>query len=162
ARCALPSVRPGRRSFMLFASRVLGLALAVLVAAQAADPPSRTYVGELAGGPRSARIALVAQGNDVVAYVCSQDKEFTQAHLRGYEGSLKEGRLAVTLDGYTLTARIEGEKAEGSLVGPDRKALTFTATRTIPGTLAGLYRGEDKLGDDSVVLGWIVDQRHDV
>src|SRR5262249_968603 len=154
--CALRSpVGPsGKEVYMLFVSRVLALGLAVMVAAQAepVEPPSRSFVGELAGGPRSARIALVAQGNDVVAYGCSQDKEFNQAHPRWYEGSLKEGRLAITLDGHTLTARIEGNKVEGNLVGPDRKTLTFTATRTVPGTLAGLYRAEDKLADDVVVL----------
>jgi hypothetical protein len=152
---------------MLFVSRLLALAvgLAALVPVQGADPvepPSRTFVGEVAGGPRSARIALVVQGSAVVAYACSQDKEFNQAHARWYEGDLKDNRLNVTLDGNTLSARVAGDKIEGTVTGPDRKALTFTATHAPSGGLVGLYRGEDRLGDEDFVLGWIVDQRHDV
>jgi hypothetical protein len=124
--------------------------------------PSRTYVGELAGGPRSARIAQVVRGSAVVAYACSQDQEFNQAHARWYEAELKDQRLAVSQDGCKLTARVEADAVKGTLVGPDGKEMTFTARRTAPNSLAGLYRGEDQFGGDDHVLGWIVDQNHDV
>jgi hypothetical protein len=143
----------------------LGLTAAAAVPCRGAEPPpapSRTYVGELAGGPRSARVALVVQGNAVVAYACSQDQEFNQAHARWYEGELKDQRLAVTQDGFKLNARVEADAAKGTLAGPDGKEMTFTARRTAPNGLAGLYRGEDQFGGDDHVLGWIVDQNHDV
>ncbi len=143
----------------------LGLTAAAAVPCRGAEPPpapSRTYVGELAGGPRSARVALVVQGNAVVAYACSQDQEFNQAHARWYDAELKDQRLAVTQDGYKLTARVEGDAVKGTLAGPDGKELTFTARPTAPNSLAGLYRGEDQFGGDDHVLGWIVDQKHDV
>jgi hypothetical protein len=143
----------------------LGLA-AVTVAAglcRGAEPaPSRTYVGELLGGPRSARVALVVKGNDFVAYVCSQDQQFNQDHSRWYEGELKDQRLTITRDGRTLTARVEADQVRGTLVGPDGKELSFTARRTAPNSLVGLYRGEDQFEGDEYVLGWIVDQQHDV
>jgi hypothetical protein len=142
----------------------LGLTLAAAIVCRGAEPPqpSRTYVGELSGGPRSARIALVVQGTQVVAYACSQDQQFNQDHARWYEGELKDQRLTVKQDGYTLTARVEGDRARGTLVGPDGKELTFSAERTAPNSLAGLYRGVDQFDGDEHLLGWIVDAKHDV
>jgi hypothetical protein len=151
---------------MTLACRVvsaLGLAAAAAIGWGAEPPaPSRTYVGELAGGPRSARIALVIQGNAVVAYACSQDQQFNQDHARWYEGELKDQRLAVTRDGRQLTARVEGDMVKGTLVGPDGREMTFTTRRTAANSLAGLYRGEDRFAGEDYVLGWIVDQNHDV
>jgi hypothetical protein len=75
---------------------------------------------------------------------------------------LKDQRLAVTQEGRKLTARVEADTVKGTLVGPDGKELTFTAHRTAPNSLAGLYRGVDRFDGDEHVLGWIVDQKHDV
>jgi len=134
--------------------------VAALTAPARAEAPPRTFVGELVGGPRSARIALVVHGDDVTAYACSQDDEFNKAHSQWFQGKLKDGAVEASEAGNTLKARPKGDSVEGTLTGTDRKELSFVAARAKG--VAGLYRGEDRFGDEDFVAGWIVDQRHDV
>jgi hypothetical protein len=99
-------------------------------------------------------------GEDITAYACSQDDEFNKAHSHWFQGKFKDGAVEAAESGNTLKARLKGDTVEGTLTGTDRKELSFIASRAKG--VAGLYRAEDRFGDEDYVAGWIVDQRHDV
>lgn len=116
-----------------------------------------TFVGEITGAPESARIAFVVEGNKFVAYVCSGDQTFNDSFSRWLRGEVKDGKLSVTVDEIELVATLKDTTLTGTI--KKGKAHEFTA-KAIPGDAnAGLFRAADKLGDDDVIFGWIMDEK---
>lgn len=144
---------------------VFGALLALCVGLRAdetdpADPataPFATFVGELKGAPESARVAFVIEGDTFVAYVCSGDQPFNTAFSRWYRGDVRDGKLSATVDGVELVATANGDTVAGALKGT--ATHEFAAARVPGGANAGLFRAAEKLGDDDVVFGWIVDEK---
>src|SRR5262249_9105191 len=154
-----------------FSGAVLTGALATLFAVQgprpadarAAEPTTeeapaaaRTYVGAVEGAPRSARVGVVADGADFVAYVCSQDDGFNKAHSHWLKGKVAGNRLSGEPGGLKIAAELKDDKVEGSLTA-DGKTLKFSAAAVEPGGPAALYRAEDTADGEHYVLGWVID-----
>jgi hypothetical protein len=139
------------------------LALAALLVATpvalAAD--ATTYIGVLPAEP-PARIAVVVEGTSFLAYACGQTDEFNQAHSAWFKGKLSNGRMEATVGDKTFSAALEKGVVRGSLASDGSRGKEFTA-KPVPATaLAGLYRATREVGGDPLVLGWIVDAKHQV
>jgi hypothetical protein len=123
-------------------------------AAQAGKAVS--YVGKLNGGPTSARVAVVADGDDFIAYVCSSDDAFNQKASRWFKGKLEDGKFSTEPDGLKLNGAITASGLKGTLSGEEE--MTFSAKATDNATMAGLFRAEFNDGEDDMIGGWIVDE----
>src|SRR5262249_61205106 len=73
----------------------LGAAVFLVGGPQAAGeekaPEVRTFIGPLEGAPRSARIGVVTDGAEFVAYICSQDADFNQNFSKWLKGPVGDG-----------------------------------------------------------------------
>src|SRR5260370_23530600 len=156
-----------------FAGAALTAALAALFAvhgpggparaarpAPAEEPPAaaeaRTYIGPLEGAPRSARVGVITDGADFIAYVCSQDDAFNKDHSQWLKGPVADGKLKGEAGGVKIDAQLLPDKVEGSLTAAG-KTLKFSAAAVEPGGCSGLYRAEDDADGAHYVLGWIAD-----
>jgi hypothetical protein len=146
-----------RRGFGLAGN--LGMVLLLCASAAADDKPaaSRTFLGMLDGAPKNSLIAVVVEGSEVLAYACSEDENFNKTNSRWLRGAAAEGALQAANDGVKLEAKIGEDAVAGTLTGPDKKELKFTATPA--GENGGLFRAEGKVGDEEHVAGWIADGR---
>ena len=134
------------------------LVLAFAGALRAEGPDSRTFVGPC-GDEKTARIGVVADDGMMVAYVCSQDETFNTANARWFTGTVANGKLSgKSPDGRTLTGTMTGNGIEGQIANGDG-TLPFRAKLCdTTGTMAGLYRAEEKDGEHDYVAGWVVDE----
>jgi len=148
----------------------LGMILLLGASTATADPPaseakpaaqqpaaSRTYIGTLEGAPKNSLIAVVVEGNEVLAYACSADEQFNTTSSRWFRGAAADGKLQAANDGVELEAGIGEGAVTGTLTGPDMKALKFQATPA--GENGGLFRAEGKVDEEEHVAGWIADGR---
>jgi hypothetical protein len=135
------------------------MVLLVCASAAADEKPaaSRTYVGVLDGAPKNSLIAVVVEGNEVLAYACSEDEKFNATNGRWFRAAAADGKLQAANDGVRLDAAIGQGAVTGTLTGPDKKGLKFTATPA--GEHRGLFRAEGKVEDQEHVAGWIADGR---
>ena len=112
-----------------------------------AEPEPVTYVGWVDGG--GASVAIIADGDDTVAYVC--DGATAEAWLRG---SSRDGELELAGEGGSLVAGYDDRRAIGEVTVAGRR-WTFTIPAVAPPE--GLYRFADTVaGGAEVVGGWIV------
>jgi hypothetical protein len=119
----------------------------------------KTYIGALKDSHDSARIALVADANTYLLYICSQDQATNQALSRWVQGKVgKDGSfVGASADGVKVTGDIKEGVAEGNVTGKDGKELSFRAKMVAESDRAGLYRREFKEDGAECVAGWIVD-----
>ncbi len=150
------------------AGTLLGLVALVLCINQpatgdAAQPPpaapgtEHTYVGTLTGGDDSARIGVVVDDKNFLAYVCSQDKEFNAEHAAWFKGARSDDELEATNTGRTLKATVAADQVIGELRSGD-KTMTFTAKACDDHMVAGLYRAEETDDGQKCVFGWVIDE----
>lgn len=142
-----------RRGFGLVGT--LSLLLCASATADEEPAASRTYIGVIDGAPKNSLIAVVVEGNEVLAYACSDDETFNTRNSRWFRETAADGELQAANDGVKLAATIGKDAVAGTLTGPDKKALKFTATAA--GENAGLFRAEGKVEDEEHVAGWIAD-----
>lgn len=139
--------------------RLLPLAL-LLAAPVAVAADATTYIGVLAAEP-PARIAVVVEGETFLAYACGKTDEFNQAHSAWFKGKVSNGRMEATAGDKTFTASVDKGAVRGSLA-TDGRAKEFAAKPVPTSAIAGLYRATREVGGDTLVLGWIVDAKHQV
>jgi hypothetical protein len=121
-------------------------------------PEVRTFIGTLDGAPRSARIGVITDGAEFVAYVCSQDAEFNQAYSKWLKGTVGDrSRLSAAAEGVKIEAAVGAEKIEGQLEAGG-KSMKFSAAVVDPEAGAGLFRAEDTVKDETHVFGWLVEE----
>lgn len=160
-------------SRLKFFSRAIALAVfvaGVLLASrgQADDPADApdvaptTYIGELKGAPESARISFVIEGDKFVAYVCSADKAFNETFSRWLRGEVTKGKLSAKSPcGAAVTASASADTVTGTLT-KEGTSFVFTAKAVAGDANAGLFRAADKLGEDDVIFGWIMDEKGEI
>ena len=142
-----------RRGF----GRVGTLSVLLCASAAADEKPaaSQTYIGVIDGAPKNSLIAVVVEGNEVLAYACSEDETFNTSNGRWFRETAADGELQAANDGVKLAATIGKDAVAGTLTGPDKKALKFKALPAAEN--AGLFRAEGKAEDEEHVAGWIAD-----
>ncbi len=122
----------------------------------ASSGPAQSFVGRIEGGPTTALIGLVRQGDLVAAYVCSGEGEFNRRHCHWFYGSLTGDGFDITHDaGPRLSGTIHGENVDGTLHLAADKPLAFEATLVPEAGSAGIYRIAFPNGN---TMGWIVDE----
>jgi len=136
-----------------------GITMFATSTASAAEP--KTFIGPIAGGPEDARIALVADGDSITAYVCSGDDAFNQSFSEWFTGDVQDGLVSLQTDDVKLVARLTGDVMDGRIKVGD-KSLKFSADALPEASASGLFRAEVPLaeseGEGQIVCGWIVDK----
>jgi hypothetical protein len=127
--------------------------------AKAMEASGTTYIGKLQGGPASARVAVVADGDSFTAYVCSGEDEFNQKASRWFKGAIDGGTFSAERDGIKLSGTVTAAGIEGTMTMGEE--TSFVAKPADEATLAGLFRAEFSDGEDDMVAGWIVDENDD-
>jgi hypothetical protein len=138
---------------------VSGLASAVVIAfagtacTSAADPgpavPEVDSVGRVDGS--NALIALVADGDQVVAYVCDGDIALGER----FRGTLVDGRGELrSAGGATLVVALSGEAATGTFTPVGGTPAAFTTTAATAD--AGLYFADGRSATGPYAVGWVV------
>ena len=146
---------------MLSAAVVMLLAVGGAGAAQPAKAKAATtFIGTLPAEP-PARVAIVVEGDTFLAYACGQTDDFNKVASAWFKGTVKNGRIEATEDGKTLSAALADGTVRGSLTAAG-KERGFTAKPVAPTAIAGLYRATKDVKGDPLVLGWIVDAKHQV
>lgn len=107
-----------------------------------------TYVATT-DGSTGAYLAVVAQGDEVVAYVC--DGETVGEPLAG---SLSGGRFDLSDNGLRVNGTLQGDVVRGELTLPRSGPVAFTARPAVEGT-TGLYRAVTPVDGDQVVTWWV-------
>src|SRR5262249_10757778 len=101
-------------------------------------PEVRTFIGQLEGAPRSARIGVITDGAEFVAHVCSRDPDSTQPFSKWLKGTVgARSRLTAEAEGLKIEAAVGAEKIEGQLEA-DGKKMKFSAAVVDPAAGAGL------------------------
>jgi hypothetical protein len=120
---------------------------------ESVDPVSApVYVGNVAG--TDALLAVVVDGEEVVAYVCGGPSSF-ETHSRWFRapvGDTRERAINLENDGLSLVGSLEGSVARGELREPDGTIRSWTAA-ALHGGLAGLYAAEDEGCMTGVIVG---------
>jgi hypothetical protein len=151
---------------ILFYRLALGLLASVILdpTARAQDntakdapiTPAQSYVGKMPNAPGDAKIGVVVQGKQLLAYVCSSDETFNAGHTRWFRGALADnGSFQAEVDGVKLEAKVGLNGVEGKLTGTDQKPIAFSAAMVKPGGCGGVYRAEAILGEEHFVAGWV-------
>jgi len=121
-----------------------GLASFAPVPTATGQDGARTFIGRVAGAEAmDALVAVVvAADGSAAAYSCSADDGWNQQYSKWFTGQLDaQGQLTARAnDGTELTARLQGQRLEGTL-----GSLQWTAELASPP--AGLYRGR---ADDEI------------
>lgn len=140
----------------------LGALAVVFLAAggAAAQPAATTYIGTLPAEP-PARVAVVVEGDAFLAYACGQTDDFNAAASAWFKGTVTNGRIEATEGGKSLSAKLADGTVRGTLTAAG-KEREFTAKPVPPTAIAGLYRATREVKGDPLVLGWIVDSKHQV
>ncbi|HVJ82309.1 MAG TPA: hypothetical protein VNC50_14670, partial [Planctomycetia bacterium] len=114
-------------------------------------------IGSFSSGPSSAKIALVAAGEDLLAYVCSADHSFNETYGRWYRGDVADnGDFTLENSGFILSGKIAGDRVTGELGGKHAKSQAFAAALVAPDGAAGLFRVQELESDGKYTAGWIV------
>lgn len=143
----------------------LGSVIALLVAtesawAQPAKTKTMTYIGTLPADP-PARVAIVIEGDTFLAYACGQTDDFNKIASAWFSGTINNGRIVAAEGGKKLSAMLGDDAVRGSMTAGGRER-DFTAKPVSPTAIAGLYRATREVTGDVLVLGWIVDAKHQV
>lgn len=116
-------------------------------------PSARTFVGALEGAPEGTRVGIVCDDKGFIAYVCSEDKDFTAERAAWFKGAPANDKIEAANGERKLTAALTADAATGELRCGDKK-FAFTAKRCDGHVIAGLYRAEA----DGAVYGWVIDE----
>jgi hypothetical protein len=116
-----------------------------------ANPPvtslNVTWAGKVVGGKAS--VAIVAKGNQAIAYACDGRK--LEAWLKG---TATAGKLSLTgANGASLTGTFGNGRAKGTLVADGRQWTFDVGAVKKP---SGLYRATNNVRNARLVGGWIV------
>lgn len=114
-----------RRGFGLVGT--LSVLLCASAAADEKPAASRTYIGVIDGAPKNSLIAVVVEGNEVLAYACSEDETFNTRNSRWFRETAADGEMQAVNDGVKLAVTIGKDEVAGTLTGSDKKALNFKA-----------------------------------
>jgi hypothetical protein len=147
----------GRRIWM---SRTVALVVAGATFHVERVEAATTYIGTLPAEP-PARVAVVIEGDAFLAYACGQTDEFNQSASAWFKGTIRDDRIEASADGKTLTATLADGAIRGTLTA-DGREREFTARPVSPKSVAGLYRATRDVSGDTLVMGWIVDAKHQV
>jgi hypothetical protein len=120
--------------------------------------PTTTYIGTLPAEP-PARIAIVVEGDQYLAYACGQTDDFNRSASAWFKGRLESNSIAAKADDKTLSAEFKEGRFRGTLTIEGR-TREFTAKPVATNAIAGLYRATHETADDKVVVGWIVDAKN--
>jgi hypothetical protein len=140
--------------------------LAVLAALTAgapratAAPAAVTYVGALPAEP-PASVAVVIEGDTFLAYTCGRTDDFNRAASAWFRGNVRDGKLSATSDEIVLSATVAAGEVSGTLSAGGRDRA-FVAKPVPARGAAGLYRAARTANGDTVVMGWIVNSKHEV
>ncbi len=145
-----------RRRWWLAASAIASAVLIAFAGAactSAADPgpagPEVDSVGRVDGS--NALIALVADGDQVVAYVCDGDIALGER----FRGTLVDGRGELrSAGGATLVVALSGEAATGTFTPVGGTPAAFTTTAATAD--AGLYFADGRSATGPYAVGWVV------
>lgn len=133
--------------------------------APAADPapaPAKVYVGTVKGGHATARVAVVVQDGEFVAYVCSRDEEFNAANAGWFRGKVTAAGINVSNpDDWTIKGKVE-EKSASLTIACGKTQMTADAALVAADAVAGLYRDEAEVDGQVYVAGWIIDEKGEV
>ena len=103
----------------------------------AGSGPSGSWVGALEG--TDAVVALVADGDRVLAYVCGGDAT-RDTHTRWFSGPIDSGDFELFAGAWSLTGTLTDDgDLTGVVTSPGGDAASFDALGAEQGTLAGLY-----------------------
>lgn len=143
-------------------SRTPALVLVALLCgpAAAAEPAAVTYIGALPAEPPAA-IAVVIEGDTFLAYTCGRTDDFNRAASAWFRGTVRDGKLSATTGDAVLSATTGAGAVRGTLSAGGRERA-FEAKPVPAKGLAGLYRAAREANGDAVVMGWIVDTKHQV
>jgi hypothetical protein len=101
---------------------------------------TRTFAGIVADGESAA--ALVTDGTESVSV------------FAWFGGPVKDSAFTATSNNITLSARIGGDAASGTLTMPDGRVLNIVLPRVRGG--AGVYRAESNSTGQPYTAGWVV------
>jgi hypothetical protein len=122
----------------------------------AKNSQAQTFMGRVDGATADCQCAVVIDGKNVLAYICSADEKFNDLHSRWFRGTCTEGKIAAaSADGAKLTGEQEGDKVTVSV---KEEAATLKANLSLieRGAEVGLYRAVLKLDDGTqVVIGYM-------
>jgi hypothetical protein len=136
-----------------FSGVLLGAWALVGTDVQAAD----RYVGVVEGFRGEARVAVVADGERWLVYVCGDSDSINQAASRWWNGKAIDGAFSAESDLVSVTARLEDAKIVGELKTKDGDRHAFAANKIAPGARAGAYRVTATGKNGAHLLSWIVD-----
>jgi hypothetical protein len=122
--------------------------VASLPAPRGGPQAAGTYVAA-AAGDGAPYVAIVLQGNEVLAFVCDGDEVGEPLG-----GTTSGSGFELSRNGVRLSGTLRGEVVTGELTVPDAGVRAFTARPAVEGT-TGLYRAEATVDGDEVVTWWI-------
>src|SRR5262245_1277110 len=137
-------------------------ALAVLWLAGAGAGPALaggtpvTFLGDVKGPPKRAKVALVVKGGQCIAYLCSDDGVFNDNFSAWIRTEVKDGKFRGERDGVVLEGTIKNKQARGKVTGKDKDVRTFSAAQLPPGSPQGLVRAEARARGQDGTCGWIL------
>src|SRR5437763_13681808 len=84
--------------------------------------PAKSYVGKLVKAPGGAMIGVVVEGDQFLAYVCSNDEAFNDTHARWFRGKVGEqGSLQAEVGGAKLAGKLAAGKIDGTVTGSNQQ-----------------------------------------
>jgi len=115
------------------------------------------FVGAVEGFSGAARIAVIADGDRWLVYVCGESGLINETASRWWKGAAGENGFGAAEEGVDLSARRDGDKVIGTVRTADGENHSFTASKVPASSRAGAYRATTKGKQGNHVLSWIVD-----
>lgn len=113
----------------------------------------QVFTGSVAA--TDARVAFVSTGGHTFAYVCGGPTTFTTLSRWFSLVATADGALSATVDGHTLTAKLDGGAFNGTLVTPDGVSHAVDAKAKVAGSQTDLFG----VVDEGCRTGAIVEQQ---
>src|SRR5262245_32070660 len=102
------------------------------------------FVGAVEGFPGAVRIAVVADGDRWLVYVCGESGQLNESASRWWKGAANESTFKAEDDGVHLLAKRDGDKIMGMVRTADGESHAFSAAKVAAGSRAGAYRASAK------------------
>ena len=144
------NIRAGIRAVLGLCALIVS---ASLLSCSSAAVTSGSFVGQADGS--ESFVAIVTDGDKVMAYVCDSDTTATWFTAEGIRDTID----LMSADNVGLVAqRGEGDTLDGTLTQGAGSEFSFSATRVdMDGTLGGLCRADPRvINGVTYVGGWIV------
>jgi hypothetical protein len=123
------------------------------VGAPAATPGDYVGVIDIRGG----RIALSSDGQQALVYICNGTDKDPATIGKWLHGDSAGDSIHASAAGVTVAAKLQGDRASGSVTMADGRAYRFLAGTYAYGQAnAGLYRSAATFNGVPYVGGWIV------